>query len=652
MLVCGLTAASLAEQPRLARGPEVYATWVFAGGAVNVTLDPAALAAVGIQLAGNSDTTLTLPIQSEGTNYALTFVNDEPSSASGTVVSRGDTLSVRLPDRDDVARIGNFAVVVTGRSMSIVDGANVQRELFTSGPAGVISDFNANDQSLTLVAELVVSPAFAAEVLGNIDLAGQPVGSLEVVGPAQIGDYQAFPATEASPRGSGADVIVGALTGDVGTSQQPRSYGFSGSIFAYSVGTTSCNIGDVPLQWIDGVPNQHPVIGQNLYRLKTEPGTSYGRFEQVGQAWLKYGFCALQGTVCGGPCTPYCGGCCNHLGVGCSDPYTAARNGGWGDLGPKGPVNAAMGTFPDPHLFASGPTNIRGRLQAQAVDVDPDSNAGALYWVEGQYVANDDALANNKNNNCSYRRVTFLNDTNNTMNWVTGNSTVRQQPAINAWQATDPGVTLVTIDIPSDGRMILGYRVTDIGGGMWHYEYALFNMNSDRAGQFFSVAAPECSGISNVGFHDVPYHSGEVIDGTDWPATILSDQVIWTTTQTYAQNQNANALRWGTMYNFRFDAPSAPTSGNIKIGLFKPGSPSLMTVTAQVPSLGVTCVKGDVNLDTIVDGLDVAKFVELLISGGGTTVEKCAGDCEFVKDCGIDMDDVANFADCLINGGC
>ena len=31
-------------------------------------------------------------------------------------------------------------------------------------------------------------------------------------------------------------------------------------------------------------------------------------------------------------------------------------------------------------------------------------------------------------------------------------------------------------------------------------------------------------------------------------------------TQTYDQNENANALRWGTMYNFWFDADAPPVA--------------------------------------------------------------------------------------------
>ena len=58
----------------------------------------------------------------------------------------------------------------------------------------------------------------------------------------------------------GPDVIVVDLP-------STRHWGQVGSQHAYSVGTTSCNIGDVDLRW-EANNNWHPVIGQNLYRLK------------------------------------------------------------------------------------------------------------------------------------------------------------------------------------------------------------------------------------------------------------------------------------------------------------------------------------------------------------------------------------------------
>jgi hypothetical protein len=53
-------------------------------------------------------------------------------------------------------------------------------------------------------------------------------------------------------------------------------------------------------------------------------------------------------------------------------------------------------------------------------------------------------------------------------------------------------------------------------------------------------------------------------------------------TETFAQNPNANAIRWGTMYNFRFDSNRPPQTVTATIGFFKTGAP--ITVQVQAPS--------------------------------------------------------------------
>ena len=146
---------------------------------------------------------------------------------------------------------------------------------------------------------------------------------------------------------SGPDVTVFAFT-DIG------SYGASGGFAGYALGTTSCNRGDAPLNWCDqgsgcaagAGPKDHPVIAQNLYRLKS------GRFEQIGMSWLKHGFTSLNQSSAG--CTGSAGQSCqsppaggNQLGVGCTDPYTASLNGSR-PLGRRSEVNATTGVFPFP----------------------------------------------------------------------------------------------------------------------------------------------------------------------------------------------------------------------------------------------------------------------------------------------------------------
>ncbi len=354
----------------------------------------------------------------------------------------------------------------------------------------------------------------------------------------------ALPAFAQAP---GPDVIVGSIP-------NVSTYTAVGAINAYAIGTDSCNIGTQPLLW-QASTSDHPVISQNLYR------HANGRFEQVGMSWLKHGFTALAQSLCA-PCqNPGTG---SLLGVNCSDPYSSGLNGSQGGLGPRFEVNATTGIFPYPFTSPAYSGTIARRLQVATTDVNPTTNPGALYCVEAQYITRDDAAAGNKNNNASWRNCSFTTAANNPMS-LSG-STIQQQAAIMSWAVNSTGVTYTTYDDPQGGRFIVGERHSVIAGG-FHHEYAVFNMNSDRSGGSFTVNMPVGFTNSNIGFHDVAYHSGEPWDGTDWASTVASNGIVWATTP-YATNPNANALRWSTLYNFRFDSPQTPTG--FSIGLFKP----------------------------------------------------------------------------------
>lgn len=64
-----------------------------------------------------------------------------------------------------------------------------------------------------------------------------------------------------------------------------------------------------------------------------------------------------------------------------------------------------------------------------------------------------------------------------------------------------------------------------------------------------------------------------------------------------------------------------------------------------------TCLRGDVNGDGLVNGLDVHAFVNVL-QFGGTPNQICAGDLAAAPDGAVTTADVANFVTCLLAGGC
>ena len=373
---------------------------------------------------------------------------------------------------------------------------------------------------------------------------------------------------------TGPDIIVGDLQDIANYTGQTIS---GVSYDAVSFGTYSCNIGTTWCNWIAGT-NQHPVIDNNLYKFKVVNGA--GRFEQIGMSWLKHGFYALSMNLCCTGCQATDG---THLGVHCSDPYTATRNGGQSGAGPRWQVNAATGVFTYPPANPSYSGSVARRCRVATSDLEP-SSASVLYFGEAQYITQDDAAAGNNMNNCSYRPVS-VTGSGTAWTFALNGPTVRESPAILAWKAADPAVQIQNVDFAGDGRMVFGYKATSIGAGLWHYEYAVFNMNSDASLGAFSIPVGNAN-ITNIGFHDVTYHDGDGInnvdfDSTDWTSSISGGVLSWSTVP-YSQNQNANALRWGTMYNFRFDADLPPITSQAGLTTFKTSS----TVAAAADAPG------------------------------------------------------------------
>ncbi len=435
-------------------------------------------------------------------------------------------------------------------------------------------------------------------------------------------------------------------------------YGEVGGIRAFSIAVTACNVGDLEAEWVSGALGNHPLIATNMYRLLD------GRFEQIGMAWVHHtGICAVSEPTCGGcQSTP-----CSTLGIGCASTSWGILNGDQTLLGPRTQINpeglGSGGTHTDPHPVPVGNNIIRGRLQIHDVDI----SAGGQNFAEKQFVTHDEP-GFNRQNNASWREVN-LGLTSISGVGVGQASVHMGEPALFAWQLVDPTVSITQALVPNGGQFYVGSRATDLGNGTWQYEYALYNMNAERGASAFSVSVPLGVTVSSLGFHDVDYHSGDGVNdvtrsGIDWtPVFDGGGSVSWST-EFFQANENANALMWGTLYNFRFvaNAPPAPDlmPNGVTIQLFKPGTGNFIATRAMVPSANAVIgpcdsavfTRGDINNDTFINGGDIDRFTEILVAGGGTTEENCAGDLEAVRDDMIDMDDVPNFVSCVLAGGC
>jgi hypothetical protein len=184
-------------------------------------------------------------------------------------------------------------------------------------------------------------------------------------------------------------------------------------------------------------------------------------------------------------------------------------------------------------------------------------------------------------------------------------STHREEPAIFAWADAMPDVVLTAADVPGDGRFWIGARASDNGDGTWSYEYAVMNLTSNQGASGFSV--PISGAVPGaIGFHDIHHHSGEPFDSTDWSHETSADVLTWKT-QPFAENENANALRWGTLYNFRFVASTPPAVGDVSLDLFAPGDVASVSAVTVVPS-ATTC-EADFNQDGDVNFFDVQMFL-------------------------------------------
>lgn len=575
---------------------------IVANGSITLNLDLNKINAPGSRTKSASPTALNFEAERDSFFTVLVY-NDElrgPSPGSMKLIPQNDSAFPAKLDASYQDLVIESLLASGPYELAVKDG---KTGFVFFNIEGHEYDFDGNQNLLSIKGgRLLLSDEYAAAI-GRQGDAGTVVGEILVTATMRAievtrivnGEIVSNEMPAMNPAAGtvpGPDVVVGDLIGlaQFGTA--------SGTQVGLAVGTDSCNFGTEDLNWFANPSNDHPVIPQNLYRMSGGAANDE-RFEQIGQSSVKHGFTALTQNLCGLGCNGVGG---TRLGSGCSDPYSASLNSG-PNLGSRAWINPFTGTYPrndsaTPNNSHTGHTHTgpSHRILTEIGDLSTTQNAGATYYAESQYVTPHEytwCQANptqcNMYNNVSYRRFNVSGTgIGGPFTFSPAAATVRAKTAVSAW----PGSTQVEIKPApgTDGVARVAYKVTNPSPGVWHYEYAIFNENLDRSIQSFGMPLGLGVSLSNIGFRAPPQHPGWTADGTvgntgfsgtPWTQTQTATSMTWSS-ETLAQNPNANAIRWGTMYNFRFDSNRPPQTVNATIGFFKTGAP--ITVQIQAPS--------------------------------------------------------------------
>ena len=629
------------------------------GGTTTITFDPGVMERLGLRIddvdEGTSSSTeryssQVFPIDVESTLTFSVLDGNVMPAMGGQILHFGE-LSVAAPQK----RHSLYDPIIAPAGGELIDRFRATDA--GMGEAGglvlerVLVGFDQASQTLTIHSgSLHLSPAWA-EAMGDTALAEHALGRVSVHAVAEwIGGTKPIYDTTVPPtdewREIGPDVTFCQLY-DLG------QYGREGDIVGLSEATTSWNIGDADLMWFGEPDVEHPFIIMNLFRLKDD------QFEQIGQSWVKHGFYALGSHQCGGPACTYESGHSqgDWLGQGCTDTYSAPLNAAQDGLGPRYEVSPWKGTwrYAGSH-FSQGThshDDVEHRLQVYDADLDPALNPGASYYAGSFYATLDDV---NAMNSAAWKPVTPYHDPGPPYycddEWCFTMSDQGTYPnigfAIDAW--TGAQQTVLAQEVPPvefvspDGRCVLVAKATDQGEGIWHYEYALFNIDMDRKVGLFSIPVTPGTIVTNVGFHAVEHHGEEEAGYSNdaWSWVESDGALTWDTLD--------NPVRWGTLYNFRFDANVPPSAEDVTVtlGMFDPGTPEVVTGGTVGPEQSPP----DCNNNGIEDSCDV----DCGEPGGPCDVPGCGGseDCNsngIPDECEADCNSSGVPDDCDIAAG-
>jgi hypothetical protein len=580
-----------------ARAQEV---WVARGGTTTLHVNAALIEDLGIRVAGVRDTVVSPPgmdLRMEDPYWTFSISQDSDFRFQ---VNHG--IAVPYGVLDGALRHEGSIVWQIGATLVPIDRFRIAYAPVTvEGPAGPhpsdvlyfapegtaspvicqiensMLDFRKDEGALYIhYMNFSISRDWAAQV-GRPDLAGWTIAMAEAVVRAE----------KLSGASVGEPIVpdfVGVLDVALGSianiSQVAHDGTYPAGAAALSMATTACNFGDTDVPWQAPMAVDHPTIAMALYR------SMDGRLEQIGVSWMKHGFYALSNNDCTACQHPSDG---SFLGVGCSDTYGVMNNGDRNYLGPRKEINPYKSTWTctGSHFSGGQPDCVRrhggsnhGPLDHRLAAVDADLNLpGATYYYEGYYLVQNDS---DKSNNIG-TRVCTMSWNGSVWDFTTPqvNNPLVWGPAINRFGDLRTSVAVGA----DDGDVILAVQPTQIGN-RYHYEYALFNFDSDRQIRALIIPVGADSSITDIGFHD-----SDADPTNDWQVTLADGTIRWET-DTYENNPDAHALGFGLMYNFRFDSDAAPAAMDATLGVFKPTGPAEVVAASLGPAVPASTVDG------------------------------------------------------------
>jgi hypothetical protein len=323
-----------------------------------------------------------------------------------------------------------------------------------------------------------------------------------------------------------------------------------------------------------------------------------GRLEQLAQSQVKHAFNSINtdssaGSVaCRAP---------NRSGrvvpSGCEDLYQAYSNANQAYLGPRdeiiahraiwqsdgsiwdktGPDSVPDGNcdyMPDPQLFGGqvpcmAPVTdaLDRRLSVQESEL---LIPGARYFMEAWYLVRDDINVFN-----SFGRKEIDPELNGFWTFPAV-SAFRQGPVIDDYlelqdASASENIQIITatrsdVVTTAEGHLQLASTATKIIQGQWRYDFALMNIDFDRAIERFDIPVP--AGMTVL---DTDYFDGDTDTSNDWVVSLQPGVLRF-------QAPDGVSLKWGSLISFRFLADRAPVEAEAELKVAVAGVPQSLKI--------------------------------------------------------------------------